>query len=119
MMSPGSRIAHFAAKSGHYFLYAMMIIMPLTGYIGTGVNTEYFFLFDIIKFESTQLFTAFVTNGLNMTFKEFEEPIDFIHKEVGGELLVLLLVGGHMLAALYHHYVKKDRTLRKMTVDKA
>ena len=54
-----------------------------------------------------------------MTFKEFEEPIDYVHKELGGEFLVLLLVAGHILAALYHHFIKKDRTLRKMTVDKA
>ncbi len=111
----GSAFAHMAAKLGHYALYAMMILMPLTGYIGTGVNTEYFFLFDIIKFEDTQAFTTLVANGLNMTFKEFEKPIDYIHKELGGELLVLVLIFGHILAALYHHLVKKDRTLKKMT----
>lgn len=116
---PGSKLAHLAAKIGHYALYAMMIIMPITGYIGTGVNTEYFFLFDIPKFESTQIFSAIVTNGMGLTFKEFEVPIDYIHKELGGELIVLILIGGHILAALYHHLVKKDRTFRKMTVDKA
>ena len=116
---PGSKLAHLAAKLGHYALYAMMIIMPITGYIGTGVNTEYFFLFDIPKFESTQAFTTFVSNGLNLTFKQFEEPIDFVHKELGGELIVLLLIAGHVLAALYHHFIKKDRTLRKMTIDQA
>ena len=116
---PGNRLAHLAAKFGHYALYAMMIIMPITGYIGTGVNTEYFFLFDITKFESTQLFTNLIVNGLNLSFKEFEAPIDYIHKELGGELFVLILVFGHILAALYHHFIKKDRTLRKMTVDKA
>ena len=116
---PGNRLAHFAAKIGHYALYTMMIIMPITGYIGTGVNTEYFFLFDITKFESTQVFSSFVANGLNLTFKEFEAPIDYIHKELGGELFVLILVIGHILAALYHHFIRKDRTLRKMTVDKA
>ena len=116
---PGSKVAHLAAKLGHYALYAMMIIMPLTGYIGTGVNTEYFFLFDIAKFESTQVFASLVTNGLNMSFEEFEKPIDYIHKELGGELIVLLLLAGHILAAMYHHFIRKDRTLRKMTVDKA
>lgn len=116
---PGSKLAHLAAKFGHYVLYAMMIIMPITGYIGTGVNTEYFFLFDITKFESTQLFINLIANGLNLSFKEFEAPIDFIHKELGGELFVLILVFGHILAALYHHFIKKDRTLRKMTVNKA
>ena len=116
---PGSRLAHLAAKLGHYALYAMMIIMPITGYIGTGVNTEYFFIFDIPKFENTQVFSSIVLNGMGLSFEEFEAPIDFIHKELGGELIVLLLIGGHILAALYHHFVKKDRTLQKMTTNKA
>jgi len=54
-----------------------------------------------------------------MTFKEFEAPVDYIHKEMGGELIVLILIGGHILAAMYHHFIKKDRTLKKMTTDKA
>jgi cytochrome b561 len=116
---PGSKSARIAAKYGHYGLYGMMVIMPLTGYIGTGVNTEYFFLFDIPKFETTPLFTSLVTGGLHITFKQFEKPIDYIHKDLGGELVILILIGGHVLAALYHHFIKKDRTIRKMTVDKA
>ena len=75
---PGTKMAHLAAKCGHYALYAMMIIMPVTGYIGTGVNTEYFFIFDILKFENTQAFSSIVSYGLNMSFKEFEAPIDYV-----------------------------------------
>jgi len=65
------------------------------------------------------MFSYIVSNSLNMTFKEFEKPIDYIHKELGGELIVLLLIGGHIAAAMYHHFIRKDRTLHKMTVDKA
>jgi cytochrome b561 len=116
---PGNKLMHIAAKYGHYALYGMMVIMPLTGYIGTGVNTEYFFLFDIPKFETTPLFASVVTDGMHLAFKQFEKPIDYIHKDLGGELIVLVLIGGHVLAALYHHFIKKDRTIKKMTVDKA
>lgn len=111
---PGTQLAHTAAKWGHYALYAVMIIMPLTGYMGTGANTEFFFLFDIPKFESTSLFT-FMSNSMGVTFKEFEVPFDFIHKDIGGAWLVWLLILGHSLAALYHHFVIKDQTLIKMT----
>jgi len=48
-LEPGSHWEHLAAKLGHYALYAIMIVMPVTGYMGTGVNTEYFFLTDINK----------------------------------------------------------------------
>ena len=109
---PGTALEHLAAKAGHYALYAVMIIMPVTGYIGTGVDTEFFFLFDITKFGDTALYTAIAGD---MDFKEFEKPIDFIHKQVMGEWLVWLLILGHAGAAMYHHLVKKDRTLKRMT----
>ncbi len=117
-LEPGTKLEHLAAHAGHYALYAVMIIMPITGYIGTGVDTQYFFIFDIPKFESTQLFVALVSDGLGMTFKEFEKPIDFIHKNILGAWLVWLLILGHVAAALYHHFAKKDRTLQKMTFNK-
>jgi len=112
---PGRRIEQLAARTGHYVLYAVMVLMPLTGYIGTGVNTEYFLSFEIPKFEDTPVFASLVGDGLGMSFKEFEKPVDFIHKDIMGSWVVWLLVLGHVLAALYHHYRKKDRTIYKMT----
>lgn len=111
----GTRLEHLAAKIGHYALYAVMIMLPLTGYIGTGVDTEWFFLFDIPKFESTAVFDWLVVQQFGLDFASFEKPIDFIHKEILGKWLAWLLIVGHASAALYHHYVKKDDTLRKMT----
>ncbi|MFK7814995.1 MAG: cytochrome b [Gammaproteobacteria bacterium] len=112
---PGSKLAHTAAHLGHYALYAVMILMPVTGYIGTGVNTEYFFLFDIPKFETTSMYQALVTNWLGLSFEEFEAPIDFIHKDIMGKWAVWILIAGHAAAAMYHHFIKKDRALIKMT----
>jgi len=112
---PGSRLEHLAAHIGHMMLYLFIIIMVVTGYVGTGVNTEYFMLFDIPKFEDTWLFNVILTDGLGMTFKEFEKPIDFIHKDIFGAWLMWLLILGHFSAAMYHHFVKKDRTMLKMT----
>jgi len=109
---PGSAAQHLAAKAGHYALYAVMIIAPLTGYIGTGVNTEFFFLFDITRFGDTVLYPLVAGD---MDFKAFEKPIDFIHKRVLGEWLTWLLILGHASAAMYHHFVLKDRTLKRMT----
>ncbi|MFV1983517.1 MAG: cytochrome b [Thiohalomonadales bacterium] len=114
---PGTDIEHLAAKSGHYTLYAVMIIMTVTGYIATGTNTDYFLMFEIPKFETTQLYLVTVNDWMGLTFKEFERPIDFVHKNVFGAWLVWLLIAGHVLAALYHHYIKKDRTIVKMKFD--
>jgi len=117
-LETGAQWEHLAAKLGHYALYAIMIVMPLTGYIGTGVNTEFFFLTDITKFENTSLFDWIVNDKLGMTFEEFEEPVDFIHKDIGGQWVVWLLILTHIGAAMYHHFVKNDRTLSKMWLDR-
>jgi cytochrome b561 len=113
---PGSRVAHLAAHTGHYALYVIMVLMVVTGYAGTGVDTEYFFLFDIPKFEATPVYTVVVAEGLGIDFETFEKPVDFIHKDILGAWVVWLLILGHASAALYHHFARKDRTLYKMTV---
>ncbi|MGI1999157.1 cytochrome b [Shewanella frigidimarina] len=117
-MEPGTKIEHLTAHVGHYALYAVMLLMPITGYLGTSVNTEFFFIFDIEKFDNTALYTYLITDGIGITFQEFEKPIDFIHKNILGAWLVWILILGHIFAALYHHFVKKDRTLEKMTKSK-
>lgn len=118
LLEPGPRWQHLLAHFAHYALYAVMILMPLTGYIGTGVATEYFYLFEIPKFEDTWLFQTVVAGYLGMSFKEFETPIDFFHKDIMGAWLVWILIVGHAAAAMYHHYVYKDRTLIKITTGK-
>lgn len=110
---PGNKLEHLGAKLGHWALYAVMIIMPLTGYFGTGVNTEFFKLFEITQFRETALYDVVVTGWLQLDWETFEAPMDFIHKR-GGATLVWMLIGVHILAALYHHFFKKDNTFRRM-----
>ncbi len=92
--------------------------MPVTGYLGSKVNTEFYFLFDIPMFESTSLFRSVIRDGMGISYETFEVPLDFLHKQAFGKWLAWMLVVGHILAALYHHYMKKDRTLIKMTSGK-
>ncbi len=110
---PGAWWEHLSAKLAHIGLYAMMLAMPLTGYLGTGLATEFFGLFTVPRFADTAVFDLLVTQGLEMTFDEFEKPIDWLHKTLG-EILVLALVGLHVLAALFHHYVRRDGVMRRM-----
>ncbi len=109
----GSPLQQRAAKIGHGLLYLLMIVMPITGYLGTGAPTNFFFLFEIPSFKDTALFAQ--QFAPTMTFKEFEKPFDLIHKAILGEFLLWMLILGHVGAALYHHRVLGDRTLKKMT----
>ena len=110
---PGSRLEHAAARGAHVALYGLMLAMPVTGYIGTGVDTEFFGLATVPRFAATPLFDVAVTQGMGLTFEEFERPVDWLHKTVG-EVLVLALVGLHVAAALFHQYVRRDGVMRRM-----
>jgi cytochrome b561 len=107
----GPRWEHAAARAGHFALYFVMVMMPLTGYLGTGAPTE-FGWFTVPSFEDTELFQWM--SGGTMTFEEFEKPLDFLHKDLGGALFVWILIVIHTAAALYHHFVRKDDVLRRM-----
>ena len=50
---PGAPIEHLAAHAVHWALYAFTVIMPITGYLGTGAATKCFFRFDIPKLADT------------------------------------------------------------------
>jgi cytochrome b561 len=110
---PGTPVEHLAAHAVHWALYGFMIIMPITGYLGTGTATEYFFQFDIPKFADTAAFRVVFKGWMGLTFEAFEKPIDFIHKK-SGAYVVWVLVGIHAAAALYHHFVRKDIALIRM-----
>ncbi|MEG9861655.1 MAG: cytochrome b [Parvularculales bacterium] len=116
-VSGGNKLEHLAAHGMHWTLYAVMIIMPVTGYMGTKLDTNFFFLFDIPKFNDTWLYPLIVEQWLETDWKSFESVMDAIHKN-GGAYVVWVLIALHAGAALYHHFIRKDAVLKRMlTVD--
>lgn len=109
----GSRLEHVAAHGMHWILYAVMVIMPITSYMGTKLETNFFFLFNIPKFNDTFLYSLLVEQWLQMDWESFEPIMDAIHKN-GGAFVVWGLIAIHAGAALYHHIVRKDIALRRM-----
>lgn len=116
-LAPGPGWEHLAARLGHLLLYMAMIAMPVTGYLGTGRATD-LVLFKVPAFKDTAWYEWLVFEVLgkdfDYTFKDFEAPLDFLHKDVGGALLVWILIVIHVAAAIYHHRVKRDNTLNRM-----
>ncbi len=110
---PGTKMEHLAAHGVHILLYIVMIVLPLTGYLGTGSTSQLFFLFEIPKFADTQIFQTVVQGWMGLTWEQFEAPIDFIHKK-GGAYFVWVLIAVHAGAALYHHFIRKDIVLKRM-----
>lgn len=97
-MPHGQRMA---AAAGHGLLYVLILAQPLTGWIMSsagGHPTSFFGLF-----EFPMLWAQ------NRDAQEFYEEV---HETV---FLALVSVAAlHALAALFHHFVRKDDTLRRM-----
>ena len=110
---PGSKLEHLAAHGAHILLYVVMIVLPLSGYFGTGGPSQLFFFIEIPRFADTQIFAIVVEGWMNLSWEEFEAPMDFIHKK-GGEYFVWVLALAHAGAALYHHFIRKDVVLKRM-----
>ena len=91
-----------SAHSMHYMLYALMIVVPLAGFIASNAGqypVSFLFLFDM-----PSLFAS--------KNPELGKDAMFIHRQAA--LIFAYAIGAHILAALYHHYIKKDNILKRM-----
>lgn len=108
---PGSKLEHRLAQVAHWGLYGLLIVMPLTGYLGTGAPTN-FGLFNVTGFNETALF-SWISNTYDLSYEAFEAPIDVVHHFLG-KWVAWVVVGLHVAAALVHHWVRRDNVLIRM-----
>lgn len=90
----------WAAKLMHFALYALMIGLPLTGWLLLSAEGK------PIPFFGTHLMPLIAEN------KDLAEIIEEVHEMAGTAMYVL--IGLHAAAALFHHYIAKDNTLTRM-----
>lgn len=101
----GSRAMQLAAKSVHVALYGLLLVIPFLGWwmsSAAGKPISWFFLFDLPNIAPMDM-------PLAKIIKEWHEEL--------AEVLIVL-IGLHAGAALWHHYVNKDNTLRRMSLAK-
>lgn len=85
------------AKAGHVLLYALLITMPLSGLIFGSRPLNFFWLFEIAPL------------GLDTPIRDAAKAF---HKTA--QYVLMLMILGHAVMALYHHYVCKDGLLKRM-----
>lgn len=89
-----------SAKLLHLALYALMIVMPLTGWLVLNASGK------PVPFFGLELPVLIGED------KHLAKAIEEIHETIGEA--GYFLIGLHTLAALYHHYVMRDNTLLRM-----
>jgi cytochrome b561 len=96
------RWQRIAARTNHWALYLVTMVVAVLGWAHSGAHkpdyASWFGLFRVPQFTST--------NKANADFYE-----DW---HIYGAYLLIALVVIHILAALYHHFVKRDRVAARM-----
>jgi cytochrome b561 len=90
-----------ASKTVHYMLYTLLLSEAVLGFLARWQGNE------AMSFFGLQIPGPFAGAG-----KQVAHRLEDIHNWVGWTIIVL--AAGHAAAALYHHYVLKDRVLVRM-----
>jgi cytochrome b561 len=93
-----SKLEMNGAKLVHFALYVVMIAMPLSGLVFSKYPINFFNLYDIPNLIDAPKFMKDGAHEFHEIFASF--AIGFIAL--------------HILAALWHHYIRKDETLKRM-----
>ena len=101
-----------ASRISHAALYVLMLLMPITGYLGNGGGVDYGVL-QIPPFMRTEM-AARLFDALGITMQQWDVFFDTIHYGIVGPYVFSSLIVLHAGAALWHHFVLKDDVLRRM-----
>lgn len=100
LLSASSGWTRWPAAATHIALYALMIAMPLLGWLALSADGKAVPYFGL------------VLPPLTTPNPALAERVEELHQTLGG--LGYWLIGLHTAAALFHHYILRDESLRRM-----
>lgn len=101
-------LARLAAKATHAILYVFMFTIPITGWIVLSTRRTLPVLFGDVRWP------AFA--GIDTLSREWRVVLykPMLPGHIWLSYIVIGFVAVHVLAALYHHYYRRDDVLRRM-----
>jgi cytochrome b561 len=100
--APLGRLNHLASRAGHFALYGLMFFMPITGYLYSaagGYSLPWFGLFQWPRLLPHD-------DGISRWGK-------LLHDR--GAWVIAAVVAAHLAAVVWHHWIKRDEVLSRMT----
>jgi cytochrome b561 len=94
-------VQRLAANLMHWTLYLLLIVQAFVGWIATSAYRA-----------PINVFWLFELPPIWPVDQPFSEQLFGVHRLLG--IVLVLLIGMHIGAALYHHFVRKDDVLMRM-----
>lgn len=98
---PGPRWEQRAAHGAHLLLYGLMVLLVVSGYLISTADGR-----------AIEVFGWVSVPALPWAVDKQEDIAGEIHEILAWSLMALVAL--HLLAALKHHFINKDRTLTRM-----
>lgn len=102
ILPPLDRWTSALAKATHFALYVFLLVQPVLGVMTLQVGGKPVSLFGLT------LIPAFVSTP----DRDLSHLLENIHGTIG--TIFYWVIGLHILAALWHHFIRRDNTLRRM-----
>ncbi len=90
------------SKIFHVALYAFFIVMPILGIMTAWTDGKILFI----------PFTGIELPALMAENEKLAHQLEDLHGQIGD--IFYWVIGLHVFAALYHHFIRKDDTLKRM-----
>ena len=94
-------IIRFAARVNHIGLYALLVLMPITGFLATNAWGFPLSIFGVLPMP--------VPLEKN---EEIAKVLSFVHW--CGAITIILLIVAHLGGVIYHTFIRRDRLIRRM-----
>ncbi len=94
-------ILHISANIAHWLLYIILIVLPILGWLSSSAWGVPVVWFGIIELPN-----------LIEPSKELGETFSQLHQIIA--IILLWLIGIHVGAAFFHHYIMRDRLISRM-----
>lgn len=113
-LSPPRALSRWLARLSKVALYTCLLAIPLCAYIGLGFKLPLAGIYWLDSFAQLSWAQAWVAQTEGMLMISFQEPFADFHQRWGSDYLLPALVTLHVCAALYHHFILRDQTLKAM-----
>jgi cytochrome b561 len=98
----GKKVEHKLAKLAHLALYGLLLLIMFSGYLISTADGR-----------GIELFNLFTVPSMGELFANQEDLAGEVHEIAAYTIMAMVVL--HVLAALKHHFIDKDETIKRIT----
>jgi cytochrome b561 len=95
-------VIRLAAHFTHMALYALLVLMPVIGFLATNAWGFPLSVFGVLSLP--------VPVGKD---EDLAKILSLLH--LSGAIAIVMLIGGHLMGVIYHTFIRRDSLLQRMT----